>query len=941
MSSSTSQHGSAVMPKFADRVSDESVLCALEAILSSDAFRDADILKRFLRYSVEHSLRGEQDELKEYRLGLEVFDRHSDFDPRLDPVVRMTARRLRSKLSEYYKDEGRRSQIRIDVPKGGYAAIFASQDAREPQPDLPAAQTLPVATPLRHAGWTFAGAIVLGAVALVLYFSRPQGEARGTTPARRAVAVLGFDNLSQRPDKAWLSTAFSEMLTTELAAGEQVRTVPGETVAKMRINLALSDTGSYSPETLARIRKNANVDDVVSGSYVPLGNGQIRLDLRLQNAVSGETLAFVSAKGSEAELDDLVVRAGVTLREKLGLAAISVAEAVAVKATLPSNSEAARLYSDGLERLRRYDNLGARRVLEKALALEPNFALGHAALAAAWSSLGYDAKARAEAKKALELSSNLRSADRLWIEGHYRELSEGPDKAVDTYRTLFQSFPDDLEYGLRLAYVQYHAARGQDALSTVAQLRKLPSPARDDPRLDVAEADAAFSLGDHKRYQAAAARGAEKALAQGARLLAAEALADDCWGLKVLGRQTEAIAACEQAQGIFAAVNDRDYVAAVLNQLGAILEEQGDLAAAKTKLEQAFAISQEVGDRDGSAAELGNLAHILNTEGDLQDAQSTFEKVLALFREVGDKQGASEALGDIGLTSLRLGNFSAARSALEESLAIARETGNKAQWALDLSYLGDLRYSWGDLTGAETMLQEAESALRQAEDKSSLSYALMLWGKVLVAKGDLAGARLKLEEALKIRTENRAKQDIAQSQVALADLALDQGSPADAEHSCRLALQQFVAVKAADDEILARSVLARSLLALGKTNDAQRELDGTRELAAKSQNLAARLRLAMVAAQVRSAMGSPSLAERSLQVVLTESSLHTFVPYELEVRLALGDIEASSGKADLAQVHLASLQKEAARRGFLLIATRAVSAMRSPIRAAQDRKPHA
>ena len=98
---------------------------------------------------------------------------------------------------------------------------------------------------------------------------------------RRSVAVLGLKNVSGQADKAWLSTALAEMLTTELGAGEELRTVAGENVAQMKSNLALPDADSYGRETLAKIRENLNADEVVVGSYVPLGKDQIRLDLRL------------------------------------------------------------------------------------------------------------------------------------------------------------------------------------------------------------------------------------------------------------------------------------------------------------------------------------------------------------------------------------------------------------------------------------------------------------------------------------------------------------------------------------------------------------------------------------------------------------------------------------------------------------------------------------
>ena len=65
------------------------------------------------------------------------------------------------------------------------------------------------------------------------------------------MAVLGFKNLG-KPEEAWVSTALSEMLTTELAAVGQLRTIPGETVSRMKTDLSLPDSDSLADETLGR-----------------------------------------------------------------------------------------------------------------------------------------------------------------------------------------------------------------------------------------------------------------------------------------------------------------------------------------------------------------------------------------------------------------------------------------------------------------------------------------------------------------------------------------------------------------------------------------------------------------------------------------------------------------------------------------------------------------
>src|SRR6185295_4404900 len=228
-----------------------------------------------------------------------------------------------------------------------------------------------------------------------------------TIKARRSVAVLGFKNLSGKPDEAWISTALAEMLSTELAAGEQVRTIPGENVARMKADLALADADSFGKDSLAKIRNHLGTDLVVVGSYLSMGKtggGKIRLDFRLQDAVAGETIASVSETGTENELLDLVSRSGTEIRRKLGIGQVSDSDTSGVRASLPSNGGAARLYSEGLAQLQVLNALAARDLLQNAVQADPKHAPTHAALAEAWSALGYDSRAAAEAKRALDLS---------------------------------------------------------------------------------------------------------------------------------------------------------------------------------------------------------------------------------------------------------------------------------------------------------------------------------------------------------------------------------------------------------------------------------------------------------------------------------------------------------------------------------------------------------
>jgi hypothetical protein len=111
---------------------------ALRRVLDSPEFRASKRLRRFLSYVVGKTLEGRADEIKEYSIGLEVFDREEPFDPRTDTIVRVEARRLRQQLAVYYQGSGRSDPVAIEVPRGGYIPAFCGRDGGHVQPALPA-----------------------------------------------------------------------------------------------------------------------------------------------------------------------------------------------------------------------------------------------------------------------------------------------------------------------------------------------------------------------------------------------------------------------------------------------------------------------------------------------------------------------------------------------------------------------------------------------------------------------------------------------------------------------------------------------------------------------------------------------------------------------------------------------------------------------------------
>lgn len=747
--------------------------------------------------------------------------------------------------------------------------------------------------------------------------------------ARRSVAILGFKNLSGRQDTAWLSTALSEILTADLAAGEELRTIPNEIVTRTKIDLHLPDAESVAPETLAKLNKNLGNDFAILGSYLDSGKeggGRIRLDLRIQDAGKKTTVATVSETGNEAQLLDLVIRTGARLRERLGLSTVSPLESQEIGASVASNPEAIRLYSLGLAKLRILDAQSARNLLTRAVAADISYPLSHSALATAWLTLGYDSNAQQEAKLALGASDKLSREDHLRVEGLYYETSKNWPKAIETYATLSNLFPDSVEYGLAVARVQSSAGKGKDALSTLAALAQLSTHAKDDPRIDLAISEAAGSLEDDTVRRDSAERAATKGIQQDAKLLVARARNSECRALANLGENEKAKTVCEEARQIFAEAGDRAGVARSLHNMAEVPLNRGDLVSAEKLYREALGILREVGDKRATGSELLNLGLVSVKRGDFATGRKLYDESLENYRAAGDKTGIAMATGNTGMLLRSQGRLQEAIAHFQETLRLSNDLGDKSSAALAFQAIGEVMTEKGDLAGAHEMYQQALAIQKEIGEKSYYASTLVDEGKVLKEQAELDKARSNYQEALSIQRQLGEKSVAAETQLAFADLDLDSGRTNDAEQVARVALQEFEVQKQPDQEIYAEITLSRTLLQQGKIRDANDCIVKALIISKKSPDVFSRLSLTLNRAAVLAATKDILGAENAARQVLSQTERLGLLRLHLEASLALGEVEMQRRNLGMGRKRLEETEKNARSKGFERIARRASAA---------------
>jgi serine/threonine protein kinase/tetratricopeptide (TPR) repeat protein len=750
------------------------------------------------------------------------------------------------------------------------------------------------------------------------------GAAAAVPTGRRAVAVLSLVNLSKQPDQAWLSTELQEMLATELGAGGNVRVISGEDVARMKSDLALPDGASYGPETLSRIQKVLGADDVVTGSYLAPGNGELRLDLRLQDARSGETIAPVSVTGKSGQVEDLadvVTTAGVQLREKLGVERQPPAAEASLKASMPSSSAAARLYAEGIEKLRAFDAMGAVDPLQKAIKEEPDYALAHSALAEAWSALGYDQRAKDEDAIALPLAKSLSAEDQGMIRGRLYEFSSQWDKAATYYLSLRTLYPGDIDYWLRQANAQIRGGKPEAALATISELRATSGSAGQDPRIDLSEAEAADMLGNFKQQEAAASRAADKATAQGMRRIAADAEWHRCTSLVNLGDAAAAKSACEKARDAAKAVQDPLLEARSLTGLGYALSDQGDTTQALECHKQALQLVRGIGAQRDIAGALLNIANLMYASGDLKGAHKFYQESLDSSRGINNKQGILDAEGGLAADLYASGDSGAARQIYADMLKTAQDLGDKKNTAFALNGIGVALFQQGDLRGAGKYIQDALHTAKEAGMSADYASWLCSLGDLQLAEDQMDAAEKTYQESLRLNQQLGATSGAPQSSAALANLALEKKDVQRAETLAGQAAEAFHTQKNADSETDALTTLVRTQMSENKLAEARKTLDRAKGLPAQDQ--AIRLAFATTGARLVALEGQQTPAVQSLDNIIQKTKEMKLKKLEFEARFVKASIELQAGHKSSAQSDVKNLQAEAGAAGFRLLARKA------------------
>jgi serine/threonine-protein kinase len=343
----------------------EAIRRQLEKVAAHSLFSRSERMARFLRLAVERALDGKGEQLKEYLIGVEVFDRSPSYDPRVDPIVRVEARRLRAKLKAYYEGDGRHDAVRFAFRPGSYAPEFR--------------------------------------------FSRDGSAAEGPGAAH-GVAVLPFANLSANAEDSYFSDGLTEELIHALTKYSGMRVVAWNSATRLR----------GVEEDLGELRRQLNVAHVLTGS-VRIAGSKLRVRAQFIDTATG---VYVWSETFDRPMEDVFA-----IQEEIAQAIVRTLHVQlthgadsALAARARTSVRAYEFYLKGRYHLHRRAPDEIRRALqyfEAAVAADPQSAVALSGVADAYTLIGdYGllppsealSKAKAAATSALAIDPELAEA---------------------------------------------------------------------------------------------------------------------------------------------------------------------------------------------------------------------------------------------------------------------------------------------------------------------------------------------------------------------------------------------------------------------------------------------------------------------------------------------------------------------------------------------------
>jgi len=618
-------------------------------------------------------------------------------------------------------------------------------------------------------GLAFLALIVAG---IILWRIIPSKKAlpSPTASGQPTLAVLYFENKSGDPKLDNWRDGLAELLIADLQQSRYIRIITGDEMYTILKRLGLADARKYSSDDIEKIAAQSRASYVLRGNYFKAGEGFV-ITASLQKPGAGESPSALRIEAHDEK--DIIVKVDELTRqvkEGLNLTAAQISSDIEKDAgkMTTSSPEALKYYIEGrrFHLALKYDQAIA--YMEKAVEIDPEFAMAYRQMASAQNNSGHPVEARKYLKKALELSTRLPDNEKLYIEANVFYLDEDYAKQIELLERLAKTYPGQLSVHVSLT----------DAYERVGNIDK----AMEHGEFAIQSGKTAMAVGNLAEIYM------DKGLYQKAEDVCRSFLKDIednayvHWmlGCSYLCRRQFDLAAAEAGKAYLLDPKNhkggegwilllKDDFAGAEKILGA--DAQGLLFLAQGKIQENLALAQRnleksKGDKEKERDAYGGLADALYRAGRLEDAYQAFNQYLRLSAEYRKAAGESGLpylpsqekfeLFNKGAFQAELKSFEEAKKIAEELRSLIEKGINTKELRMYEDILGWIELGKKDYRQAVDLFSRACSRLNFESWGAPDSYEQAGYfndlARALYESGDLDKARQEYEKITQLTT---------------------------------------------------------------------------------------------------------------------------------------------------------------------------------------------
>ncbi len=570
----------------------------------------------------------------------------------------------------------------------------------------------------------FVAGVLVVATALVLFLVVLKKHIAVTSSGKPLLAVLYFKNQTGDPSLDEWRTALPSLVIADLYQSRYIDVASDSQMYGVLKELGLASAAAYSPEDLKRVAEKTHATHLLGGTLTRAGTS-FRINTTLEDAATGKVLSAEMVQGEgEASFHTMVDELGRKVKAGLRLTSSEIASDVDkdVGKITSASPEAYKLYAQGRVYHMDRDYKSSVALMEKAVAIDPGFAMAYRSMSTAYANMGYRAKAEENRQKAMALTDRVSDRERWLVEGTYYWRSEATyDKALQAFGKVLSLYPDDPVANNGVALVYGYVDEPEKAVGPYERIVAQPGA----PYLNYGNLVAVYCrLG---RYD-----DARKLLEGYLRSAPDSAPAHDDLASVYIFEGRYDLAEAEAGKAFASAPRDMN----VIETAGDIAMLEGDFSRAEAEYRKVATMALE--------AKMPWRRRALAT---LYLAQGRYERALeeiALVMDEARKVGEPSWLGPFNFFGTLVygaaGRHEEALKAAEQSYRISEAAGNIGTARYALWAKGAALVSLNDLAGAQKVADAGRELVEKYLNKKAIRGVRNLQAQIELAIGNVAGA---------------------------------------------------------------------------------------------------------------------------------------------------------------------------------------------------------